>query len=338
MIKVYAEAIIYIVLLIISIYMCLSDNIYITMLPIAFVIGTIGQIIFGKRVMTSFFCGILAIIFRQVRTPSLMIENITETFKIVILVLIGECFGWAIKRVYRLSKKKKNIGKKIKNEKSKCYIISIISLVLGLILSSLFNGNYVTYAISKNSIKNYFSNEYHSSSRFKILSSSYISSFNARYVFYTQDTLSSNGIGKFSVYVRDNFNVQDDYQEQIINNISKKLNEKIEKEYILNDVQVYVKNSEVNELTIYFRKQVDQINKEEIENYSKNIADYLDRISQIDGFEQIEQIKVILESNSNPKDNLATYIFMSGYNDMIQKGQEEAYSYIMRALNIEYFD
>ena len=61
LVRVYIEAIIYILTLILAISLCLTDNIYITMIPIAFITGGIGQIVFGKKIMTSFFSGIISL-------------------------------------------------------------------------------------------------------------------------------------------------------------------------------------------------------------------------------------------------------------------------------------
>lgn len=338
LIKRYSEAILYIILLIVAVSLCITNNMYITMIPIAFLVGMIGQIIFGKRVMTSFFIGILSVILLQMKTPANIILNLINTFEIVILSLIGEVFGWSVKRLYRLFRNKKKVSKKIKKEGLKCSIVGIFSLTIGLILSGIFNGSYITYSISKGKLKEYFIDEYHSSSRFKIISSKYEFSNGSKYIFYTQDTTSNGGTGKFSVYLMDKYNVQDNYQEQIINNISKELNENIKKEYDSDEIDIYVLNSDTNELVISFTKQIDSITRNEIEEYSKEISEVLEKVSSVDKFDDISQIKIILESKNNPRENLASYIFMNGYKEMIEKGEEEAYQYIMRALNIIYFN
>lgn len=338
LIKRYGEAIIYIILLIIAVSLCITNNIYITMIPIAFLSGIIGQIIFGKRVMTSFFIGVLSVIFLQMKTPASLVTNLINTLEIVVLSLVGESCGWAIKRLYRLFRNKKRVSKKIRKERLKCSIICIISLTFGIVLSGIFNGSYITYSIAKERMKDYFVQEYHSSSRFKVISSKYEFSNGLKYIFYTQDTTSNGVTGKFSVYLLDNYDVQDNYKEQIINNISKELNESIKKEYSSDQIQVYISNSDTNELVISFTKQIDNITKQEIEEYSKEISDCLEKVSNVDKFNEISQIKIVLESKNNPRENLASYIFMKGYKEMIEKGEEEAYQYIMRALNIIYFN
>ncbi len=337
-IKRYTEAIVYSISLIVVISLCLANNIYITMLPIAFVSGIVGQILFGKRIMTSFFAGILSIVLLQIKVPAQLINNLIVTFEIVSLILIGECFGWAVKRLYRLIRNKKRITKKIKRERIKCSIICMISLIVGLLLSSIFNGNYYTYFKSKQELKNYFIQEYHSGSRFKIVSSKYEFSNSPKFVFYTQDTLSNGVTGKFSVYLLDKYSVQDDYQEQLINKVSNELNENIKSEYNSDDIDVFVLNSDANELIISFTKKIENITIHEIEEYSKEIAECLKRIENVDKFDEIGQIKIVLESKNNSKENLASYIFMKGYKEMLESSEVEPYQYIMGALNIIYFN
>lgn len=337
LIKVYIEAIVYSVLLILFISLCFIDNIYVTMLPIAFLVGAIGQIIFGKRVMTSVFSAIISIILLQMKTPALLGQNVIKTIEIFVLALIGELFGWAIKRLYRLWNKKKRVIKKVKNERIKCGMISVATLTVGVVLSSIFNGNYISYFKAKSSLKNYFSDEYNSSSRFKVISAKYTLSSTPNYTFYTQDILSSNGVGKFSVYLRDNYTVQDEYKEQVSKKIASKMTEKINNILQNDDISIFVTNDELDNLTVTFTKKVESTKKEEIEKYSREIVECLENIKDIDNFEEVYQIKIILESKENSKDNLVSYVFMSGYNEIIKNG-EEGYTYIMNALNIEFFD
>lgn len=340
LIRKYVEAIVYSIFLILSVYLCLVDNIYITMIPISFIIGIIGQILFGKKIMTSIFSAIIAIILLQMKAPALILDNLLITLKIVSLTILGEIFGWSIKRFYRLSKKKRNITKKIRNEKIKCGSISLISFVVAIVISSILNGNYFTYFSSRDSLKNYFITEYNSGSRFKVISASYIFSFNnPRYIFYAQDTLSNNVTGKFTVYLKDKDNIQDDYQKKVGDRVSRKLNDTISQIYSDNEyINIFVSNSDTNMLTINFAKKIDSISKQEIENYSKEVVNYMDTLKDIADFDKIEQIKLTLESLQNPQTSLSTYVFMSGYNNMLENGKEDPFEYIMRALNFEYFD
>lgn len=334
MLTIYAEGIVYIVALILAMYLCLVDNLYITMIPIAFIIGFLGQITFGKRIMTTFFCSIITIILKQVRTPSTIGDNIITTLKIAALVLLGEGAAWAFKRFYRLAKKKKNVSNNIKIEKAKCCGLFTLFLVLGLVLSGIFNGNYISHARAKNSLVNYFVDNYNSGSRFKIITSKYE---NLVYTFYTQDTMNKNAIGKFNVYETMKYEVHDSYEEHIKDKVAKDINNSIENLELDDSLSIYAQNNNANEITLSIIKTVDSINKAEIEEYANQIKDSMEKIKSINNYTNIKQLKIILNSKINDKESLASYIYMTSYEDVINSSGN-VIEYISNALNIEYFD
>ena len=60
----YLEAILGCVLLVISIYWCIYGNIFFKMLPIACIVGILGQIVFNRKFMATIFTFIISIIFQ----------------------------------------------------------------------------------------------------------------------------------------------------------------------------------------------------------------------------------------------------------------------------------
>lgn len=335
-IKKYIEAVIYSIVLVLLVLLMLSDNLYLNMIPIGFIIGVLGQITLGKRVMTSFFTCILSILILQMRNPQILSNNIISVLKIAVVVLIGEAFGWSFKRVYRLYKNRKRVTKKIKRERIVCFTISLISLISGIVLSSIFYGNYIQYFRAKNSLKIYLIQEYKSSSRFNIVSSKYICEVNPRYVFNVEDTRNGN-FGKFSVYTNDIENIQDEYLIQSKKLKIKTINEKI-KHLNTEDITLIASVDNVNLVNITISKYVDSIDKSVIENYAKEIVEYINQIKDIDENNEVDKIKIILESKNNKADSISSYIFLDGYNSMLEEKNIEAYEYILKALNIEYFD
>ena len=253
MLLIYAEAIVYIVALIISIYLCFADNIHIRMLPIALMIGVIGQVTFGKKIMTTFFCSIISLILTQVKNPAHLGQNIVETLKITLLVLIGEGIGWALKRVYRLAQKKKNVSKKIKIEKAKCTSIGVLLIVAGLVLGSIFNGNYISYSIARNKLKEYFVENYNSGSRFRVVSANY----------------------------NEHYAVHDSYAEQVNEKAAKDLNDQIDYLKLDYDMEIYAQTSSSGDITLVFSKIVDNINKEEIATFATQIEEIVTEIKQL---------------------------------------------------------
>ena len=330
----YIEAIVYCILLVISISLCISGNMYVKMVPIACIVGILGQIVFDRKFITTAFTFIISIILLQIKIPSQLFYNLIISLQISICCLFGEICGYYAKKLFYLQKKKKNKNRK---QKVKCLIILCLSFLLSTTINMFFNGDYISYFSAKRSLINYFSKEYLSSSRFKIYSADYVYGLNPRYIFYTRDTINNNNTGRFIVYLKDKDNVQDEYQQQILNNISSRLSSNLEHIQSEN-LDVEISYDDTHTLTINFFKSVDNVDKNKVEEYAKEIASYMDEALKVNDFSLIEQMRVVLESNSNPKDNLSSYIYISGYKDMIENGQEEPYEYIVRALNIEYFE
>ena len=331
--KVYIEAVVYCILLVIGIYLCLSNNIYIKMLPIAFVIGVFGQVFFGKRLMTSFFSFMLAIVLSQVKTPASIVANLVQSAIIVISVLFGEAFGWEVKKIVHIFKKKKNK----KGEKPKYIMLSVLTFTLAMIFSAIFNGNYFSYYNAKNKLRSYFKEEYSSSSRFQIVNCHYSFTPEIKYTFYTQDIMNNYTNGKFGVYLKNRL-VQDEYRKQILDKTSQDLINDINNVIHEQDININAFYDDTDTLIISFSKSVEDIDKSQIEIYAKQVEECINNISNIKNFELIEQIQIMLNSTKNKKDNLASYIYMDGYKQMIEENKEKPYEYIMRALNIEYFN
>ena len=132
-------------------------------------------------------------------------------------------------------------------------------------------------------------------------------------------------------------NVQDEYKQKILDKISDDLSANLD-HIESSNIDVEISYDDTHTLTINFYKNVDDVNKISVEEYAKEISEYMEEALKIEDFNLIEQIKVILESNSNAKDSVSSYIYMSGYKDMLKNGQEEPYEYIVRALNVEYFE
>lgn len=330
--KKYIEAIIGCIILVLGVFMCISGNLYIKMFPIAFITGIIGYFIFEKKIMTTFFTFLLAIVLLQIRVPSQIFSNIIFSIQIGISTLLGEICGLYIKDLIHIFKLKNN--KPRKKEKIKYILVCIVTLVMALAINSVTNGNYISYASAKKNLKQYFIDEYSSGSRFEIISCKYT---NSNYVFYTQDTLNNNDVGKFIVYLDKNKGIQDEYKQQVMNQVSNNITDKISN-IEKNEMDVKILYNDMNVLTISFSKQVENISKESVEEYAKQLANYIKEAKQIPEFSQIEQLKIVLESKKDSKENLASYIYMDGYDKMLEKSEEEPYQYIVKALNIEYFE
>ncbi len=334
----YIEAVLYSVVLIALVVLCLKNNIYINMIPIALIIGVLGQVTLGKRVMTSFFVGVLTIVLLQMKNGQTLGLNLLVTLKITILCLIGELLGWSGRRLYRILKGSKKNNKKIKREKITCIVLVVFSTILGLGLNSYFNGNFIEYLKAKDSLEYYLGEKYHSISRFKIVNVRREFSFNTRYLFTTEDVLSNNVQGKFSVYLKDMDNVQDEYLEQLNNKKVNEMNEKLENVKTNENTQLIASLDGNDLLNLDIYKTVENVSVEEVETYAQEITKYMESILKIENYKDIEKIKIYLKSSKDEKQNIASEIYMDGYDNMLEMPGSDPVYYIVNALNIEYID
>lgn len=330
--KKYLEAIIGCFILVLGVFICISNSTFIKMIPIAFITGIIGYFVFDKKAMTSFFTFLLTIVLLQIRVPSQIFSNTIISMQIGVSCLLGEICGLYIKNLIHVFKLKSN--KSRKKEKLKYIAVCVATLAIALEINSIVNGNYISYAVTKKNLQKYFIEEYSSRSRFEIISCKYT---NLKYVFYTQDTLNNDDVGKFEVYLNSGVAIHDDYKQQILNQVSDNIENKISS-LPKDEMDVKVLYDDMNVLTISFSKLVDSIDKNVVEIYAKQLANYISSAKQIPEFNNVEQVKIVLESKKDSKENLASYIYMDGYNQMLERAEEEPYQYIVKALNIEYFE
>ena len=330
----YLEGFIYCFVLIVSVLLCTSGNTFIKMIPIAFLSGAVGQIMFGKKAMTSIFSCIISIVLLQVRTPGTLVQNITSTVVITVLSLVGELCGYSLKKLIHLIKLKST--KRREKEKLKNYIICCTTIIIGVIINSLVNGNLISYIRCKDNLKQYLYAEYSSTSRFKIFSARYSLEDKAKYTFFTRDVLNNNEVGKFVVYLDDRKTVQDDYKQKVIDTKIREMTSYIQNIEKSEGINIQLGMNETDNLTLDITKTVNEVNEESINLFAQEIVNIIDKVSDVKGFEEVEQMRIVLECNENEKENLASYIYMNGYNEMQQKNEENPVDYIKKALNIEY--
>ena len=330
----YLEAIIGCILLVVCVYWCISGYIFFKMIPIACIVGILGQIVFNRKFMATIFTFIVSIILLQMKMPSQLLYNLFIAIQITVCCLFGEVCGYYIKKLYYLFKKKRKKNNKLK---LRYLAISLVSFTISVVINIFFNGDYISYFAARDSLNRYFANEYSSSSRFEVFLTEYSYGVNPYYIFYTTDTINNNNIGHFLVFLKDKDNVQDEYKQKILDNISSELSTSLE--HIDSEgLDVEISYDDTHTLTINFFKNVENVDKDTVEKFAREIVEYMNEALKVKDFELIEQMRVVLESSSNAKDSISSYIYMSGYKEMLENGQEEPYEYIVRALNIEYFE
>ncbi len=329
----YLEAIVYSIVLMIGIYFGIFGSTIVKMIPIALIIGIAGNLTLRKKYMTAFFCGILAIILLQIKTPSNMIGNILNTAVVVLSSLLGEIIAMQSIKIYKLFKLKKN-KKKVK-EKVISIGVTVALLILALGLNGVVNGDYISYFKAKNSLKNFLMTEYNSKTRFKILYGKYQISSSPRYTFYTLDTVKNNELGKFVIYTKDLNEVQDEYEEILLRKEVENINANLSNIDRDENTIIMADFDNANTLTINITKTIPYITNEEAESFARDTSNQINEIISSDKINLVEQFCITLNSYENEKDNISSYIFVSGYKDMLKNGEVAPYEYIMHALNFE---
>ena len=149
----YIEAIIYILAIIVGIFACNSGPIYIKMLPILFILGFVGRIIFDRPVMTTIFGIVTAICIIRVTNNISTKENIFFSLCDGLNIAMGELCGEYFLRSKKFYAKKK----KLKNKGVlSTYLMTFVIFIFAILLHIFTNGNYVSYFKARSSLYDYF--------------------------------------------------------------------------------------------------------------------------------------------------------------------------------------
>lgn len=331
MLKKYIDAFLYCAFLVVCIFLIVYGNIYIKMIPIALICGILSYIFGDRKYMSVVFSLIGFLVLYQIKYPSNLEDNVIKSLAFSVIILFGQISGKSIYVLYSTRKRREKKYRKLRKNNA---LFLILFVILGIAINSLFNGDYITYAISRNNLKHYFISNYNSGSRFKIINSKYDI---GKYTFYTIDTVNSNENGMFCVYVKDIDQVRDMYKKAVIDKKAKNIEEELAS-FNNFGIDVYVTNSNDLALTLELHSTVEDITYDSIENYARNVANYIESIKEVDGFNDIEQIEIVLKSRNNENQNMATFIYMDSYLKMLEDNNIEPYKYIINALNTEFFN
>ena len=340
----YIEAIIYILLIILASVANIYGSIYIKMIPMLFIVGILGKIIFGKPVTTTLFGFIVSVCVLHLKYRPGIFENTFISSCIAFQIALGEIFGEYILRLKELYK----ANKKRKNKKYKKIVIQYLILTLTFFIfvfsHNYINGNIFEYNACKETLSKYLANTYPASQRLKIVEGKYNILKSPNYTFNVRGN-SGNNINKFVIYLSNKDIVNDGYKEGILaknssevsaeffNFLSKnELNEK----YIGLDLSMqYI---EVGKIQLKVVKEVEKINEDVQEKFCQNLADLLTDLKSFAKYDEIDEILLNLDCYNNKKDSSITNVYMKGYNQNLATKEFEPYEYLMNALSIEYFD
>ena len=216
--ELYIEAIVYAVGLLYGIYLYSAGGYFINLLPIVFILGLVGKVIFDRPLMTT----ILGVVFNTFIVYQMYgvtgKENILSGIYVAIMLLAGEIVGQIYFAIYERNKKVKRSKKiKLKDTELKANTaytlpISVILVLFSVItVHSYVNGNIVEYVKNKKTVEEYIIKTYHEDYKnFKLqMPRINLTVNNKDYIFPVK--ISSTG-AIYNMVLKQNGYIEDDYK------------------------------------------------------------------------------------------------------------------------------
>lgn len=294
---VYIEAICYGILVIVTVFASYYGPIYIKMLPLVFILGIVGRIVFDRPVVTSLFgLSISLCIFEIIGNSELKYNFIYSMYNFFCIIL-GEIAGACIHNIY--TSKNKKLTKKLAQN------ISLIALTtfLGLFLNKYLNGDYIGYIKARNLLYDYARENYPlKGENMKIVKSNYVYG-TLNYYSFTVKNLVSNNDKIYNIGVYSNNKVVDGYYDTSIISMTSSLRQKFNFKYgHINEenlkLDVYYQDLG-NNIVLSIEKNVDKIDEKSIEEFALEIDDILQEVKSFDEFEKIYKVNAVIKNKLN---------------------------------------
>ena len=330
----YIESITYILSIIVVVVANVFGPICIRMIPLLFLLGVIGKLVFNRPVITTLFGGIVSLCVVRISGVTNLLENMLYSGIFMLYIALGEIFGSKIKVVYKYWANKKN-------KKDKEYILSIIICIVIALMCTLFHNytdsNIFLYNSCKNKLYKYL-NENYPNEKFDIMFVKYNFESENNFTFDIQNETTGDS-HKFIVYLSKELEIYDGIKEGKIsieqNKATQVLNE-ITKDVCLDIKKSITKVSEGYELNLV--KTVDKTTDDEILKFSQDSAKIIDMVLESEKLNDMFYINLSLINNTNKTESKISTIYLSGYLKNKEEGIQKDYNYIMKSLNIEYID
>ena len=336
----YVEAIIYIICIIVVIFANLYGSIYIQMIPLLFILGIVGKIIYNRPISTTIFGMLVAICALYTTGVTNIYENLLLSFCMAIYIALGEICGFAIEKSYKYIKDKKE---RFKKKSIISYGILVVTLLVTLAIYNYTNSNVFEYKNVEQRLQTYF-NENYPDKNFKIT--------NVKYNFIGEKTFNfdvrkmpETRIYKFIVSKSDKYEIEDGYLKYEKSNREKTTNEKLIKYLKDNklqdkykDMKLKLKLNETDNLEFEITKEVEKVDEDSVLEFSKRVASVISDVKKFEYFRKLEQIRISLKNVKNVNETLTSYLYIDRYLNNDNLSIEKDYSYIQKSLNEEYIN
>jgi hypothetical protein len=326
----YIEAVVYICAIIVGIFACNLGNIYVKMLPILFVLGVIGRIVFDRPVITTIFGIITSLCINKITSSSSFSDNLFISLINGLNIALGELFGEYLLKSKNLFDKKK---KTKNNKKVVIYIITGIIFVVSIFAHIYISGNYISYFKAKNSLYSYL-NENYKGENFKIV--------NCKYTFYKTNSYSfemrntTRCVNTNFVVLKDNdYAVYDEYKFVVASQNNAKINAEFSKYIKEFDTDLDFKIGYLNsgDVKLIISKNVENVNDKEVKDFVFNVNKVIEKIFEINKKFKITNIELNLVDRNNSENSL-----ISDFDITDIEKSDNIYEYIINSLTVEFID
>lgn len=325
-IMLYVEAILYIIFIALIIFLNIYGMIQIRMIPLLFILGIVGKIVFDRPVSTSLFGAIISFLFLMWQARIALFESSMYSLYIAILIGMGEVLGGLIEKIYDDFK---NIKSMKKTKRAFIYFLTLIFVILPIYVNAYTNGDIFSYNKAKIKLNGYIEKTY-SANNFKIVSSNYKFYKYRGYTFDVQKN-DDGDIYRFIVYSNDN--ILDGYKEDVLDSnnsiINNQLSEYIKQNSINEkypDFNITATYNTLDELNIDITKNAQIVDDASVEKFAKQTKEILDILKDFEKYSEITQAKIKITGTTN--NILESTIQKSDFNN--------DYVYIVHSLKVEY--
>lgn len=290
----YIEGIVYIILIILVIFSTIAGPVIIKLMPLIFVLGIVGRVIFNRPIITSIFGFFVSASTLYIIGSYSMTYILMYSLFCFLSILIGEVIG-----MYFIKINDKNNEKRYNN---KNIVIILILFLSGIFLNSYINGDFYSYLKCKKIIENYIHVNYPNSNNVQIVDGKYV--FN-KFKYYSFDVKNidedDNKKYNFAVYL--DSRVIDGYKDcallQMSNELLKEFNNQIDLS-MYKDCIFDIKYTDLQDkITFYITKTVSKVNTDELNKFAQEVNNILNNVSKFNKFSKITNINICIKDNSS---------------------------------------
>lgn len=339
-IKVWIEAVVYILCIIVVVTANVFGPIQIRMVPLLFILGIVGRLAFNRPVMTSVFSMVVAICISYLGGITKIPENLAVSFAMGLYVAIGEIFGLFVKNALEMLQNKK---KRWHQKNLAVYGITVLVLILVLLLHSYTESNGLVYMAQEEHLKTYLKETY-PNTEFKITGAKY-QFLGAKNFKFTVKNVDNTASYLFVSYLDEKYGINDGYQASQLEEKEKEANLKLqamitekEKTETWQDLSITIGYDTIAEPLLQIEKEIGKIDENAINEFSQQVAEIIEGLLEFRAQIGLEQIQICLNNTDDSTKSLSSYVYFDKYQKNQSLQVESGEEYIKRALKVEYID